>query len=71
MSRFITGILTLFALFTAPLILSVAFLFLIRTLCTTGSGGGETRGEEDRERVGAAAGGGEARSEEHRLNSSH
>ena len=61
MSRFITRILTLFALFTAPLILSVAFLFLIRTLCTTGSGGEETREEEDRERVGAAAGGGEAR----------
>ena len=56
-----TGILTLFVLFAAPLILSVAFLFLIQTLCTTGSGRGETRGEEDRERVGAAAGGGEAR----------
>ena len=51
----------LFVLFAAPSILSVAFLFLIQTLCTTGSGGGETTGEEDRERVGAAAGGGEAR----------
>ena len=51
----------LFILFAAPSILSVAFLFMIQTLCTTGSGGGETGGEEDRERVGAAAGGGEAR----------
>ena len=57
-----TGILTLFVLFAAPPILSVVFLFLIGTLCTAGSGGGETRGEEDQERVGAAAaGGGEAR----------
>ena len=57
-----TGILTLFVLFATLPILSVAFLLLIGTLCTTGSGGGETRGEEERERVGvAAAGGGEAR----------
>ena len=37
----------LFVLFVAPSILSVAFLFLIGTLCTTGSRGGETRGELD------------------------
>ena len=57
-----TGILTLFVLFAAPPSHSVAFLFLFGTLCTTALGGGETKGEEDQQRVGAAAaGGGQAR----------
>ena len=56
-----TGIFILYVLFAAPLIVCIAFQFLIGTLCATGSGGGETRGEEDRERVGAAAWGGQTR----------
>ena len=52
---------SLFVLLAPPPILYVAFLFWIGTLCITSLGGGETTGEEARERVGAPAGGGEAR----------
>ena len=60
-SRYMTGILTIFVLFTTPSILSVAFVFKIGSLCTTSSGEKEAREEEDQVRVGAAGRGGQAR----------
>ena len=61
MSRFMPEILTHILLCAAPPNLSIALLLLIVSLDTTGSGGAETSGEKDRDKVGAAAEGGEER----------
>ena len=56
-----TGILTIFVLYSTPSILTVGFVFKIGSLCTTGSVAKEGRVEQDQEKVGVAAGGGRAR----------